>query len=169
MPDDLPATRMFLTTPTQTRTYADSGTTDHCFTNQEEFTTYLTYNPPCTGHTANKDGTFHTLGVDKVRCSFIYNGCHTHPNFKAAVHAPDLSANLISISKFNNLRFYTTFRGGKVIFLDEAKQAIMEEYQVSGIYLLDMMGTPSTAASPGTVVRSTCSHEKSVGIDTWHW
>jgi len=32
-PDDLPAMRAFLTTPTQSRTYADSGATDHCFAN----------------------------------------------------------------------------------------------------------------------------------------
>jgi len=56
-PDDLPAMRAFLTMPTQSRTYADSGATDHCFANREDFTTYLAYNPPHTGRTANKDGT----------------------------------------------------------------------------------------------------------------
>jgi len=30
-PNDLSATKVFLTMPTQTRTYADSGVTDHCF------------------------------------------------------------------------------------------------------------------------------------------
>ena len=83
-PDDLP------TMMTQTRTYTDSGTTDHCFANREEFTTYLAYNPPHTGHTANKDGTFRILGIGEVRCTFTYNGCCTHLTFKAAVHAPDL-------------------------------------------------------------------------------
>ena len=168
LPDNLPATRAFLTMMTQTRTYADSGMTDHCFANREEFMIYLAYNPPLTSRTANKDGTFHILGVGEVRCSFTYNGCCTHLTFKAAIHAPDLSANLISISKFDDLRFYTTFGGEKVVFLDATKQVMMEGCQISGMYLLDMMETPPTAAGPGTVVISTCSHKKPVGIDTWH-
>jgi len=167
-PNDLPTTRAFLTTMTQTRTYADSGTTDHCFANREEFITYLAYNPPHTGRTANKDGTFRILGVGEVRCTFTYNGCHTHLTFKAAVHAPDLSANLISISKFDDLGFYTTFGGRKVIFLDATKQVMMEGHWVGGMYLLDMMGTPPTATGPGTVVMSARSHEKPIGINTWH-
>ena len=168
LPDNLPVTRVFLTMPTQSRTYADSGTTDHCFANREDFTTYLTYNPPHTGHTANKDGTFRILGVDKVKCTFTYNGRRTHFTFKAAVHTPDLSANLISVSKFDDLGFYTTFGGGKVIFLDMSKQVMMEGRRVGGMYLLDM-GSPPTAPSPGgTMVMSVCSHEKPVEIDTWH-
>ena len=130
--------------------------------------TYIAYNPPRTGHTANKDGTFRILDVGEVRRTFTYNGHRTHLTFKAAVHAPDLSANLIFISKFDDLGFYTIFGGRKVIFLDATKQVMMEGCRVSGMYLLDMMGTPPTAAGPGMVVMSTCSHEKPIGINTWH-
>jgi len=83
---------------------------------------------------------------------------------------PDLSANLISISMFNDLGFYTTFGRRKVIFLDMTKKVMMEECHVGGMYLLNM-GTSPTAPtlSGGTVAISACSHEKPVGIDTWHW
>ena len=163
------STKLYQTLTENLMTYADSGATDHCFAGQEDFITYLAYNPSCTSRTANKDGTIRILGVGKVKCTFTYNGCLIHLTFKAAIHAPDLSANLISISKFDDLGFYTIFRGGKVVFIDTTKRVMMEGRRVGGMYLLDM-GTPPIAPGPGgTVAMSACSHDKPVGIDPWHW
>jgi len=168
-PDDLPATKAFLTTPQCTLTYADSGATDHCFANREDFATYTAYTSPRTEHIANKGGTFRILGVGEVKHSIIVNGRHTHLIFKSVIHTPDLSANLISISKFDDLGYFTTFGGGKVIFTDREKRIIMEGQHTSGMYLLDM-GNPliHVMDQGGPTAMSARSHEKPVGLDTWH-
>jgi hypothetical protein len=107
--------------------------------------------------------------VGEVRRTFTFNGRRTHLTFKAAVHTPDLSANLISISKFDDLGFYTTFGGGKVVFLDTTKNVMMEGRRVGGMYLLNMGTSPVAAGiNNNTVAMSARSHEKPVGLDTWH-
>jgi len=168
-PDDLPATKVFLMTPHRTLTYADSGVTDHCFADREDFATYTAYTSPCTGRTANKGGTFRILCVGEVKHSIIVNGRCTHLIFKSAVHTLDLSANLISISKFDDLGYFTTFGGGKVVFTDGEKCIIMEGQRTGGMYLLNM-GNPliNVMGQGGSMAISACSHEKPVGLDTWH-
>jgi len=168
-PDDLPATKVFLMMPQRTFTYADSDATDHCFANREDFATYTAYTSPHTGCTANKGGTFRILGVGEVKHSIIVNGQCTHLIFKSAIHTPDLSANLISISKFDDLGYFTTFGGGKVVFTDGEKHIIIEGRRTGGMYLLDM-GNPliNVMGQGGPVAMSARSHEKPVGLDTWH-
>ena len=168
-PDDLPATKAFLTMPQRTLTYADSGATDHCFANCKDFAMYTAYTSPCTGRTANKGGTFRILSVGEVKHSIIVNGWRTHLIFKSAVHTPDLSANLISISKFDDLGYFTTFGGGKVVFTDGEKRIIMEGRRTGGMYLLDM-GNPliNVMGQGGPAAISARSHEKPIGLDTWH-
>lgn len=84
-------------TGTPCATYADSGASRHFFTNRADF---VTYHPPSAadvvGVTA-EGRTFRIEGCGRVRKWVTYNGETTEILFENALHAPDLSHNLISL------------------------------------------------------------------------
>ncbi|KAG6881055.1 hypothetical protein C0993_003080, partial [Termitomyces sp. T159_Od127] len=134
-------------------TYADSGATDHCFVQQSDFEEYQTYITPCQGMSANRRGVFGILGTGMVRKTVKVDGKVVHLVFKSALHTPDLSANLISIRKFDDLGFSVLFKGGQAIFSDPSGYPFMVGNKRDRMYLLELHhGIPQ--AGPGLPLTS---------------
>ncbi|KAJ7933295.1 hypothetical protein B0H13DRAFT_2306972 [Mycena leptocephala] len=84
--------------PAATITFLDSGATDHFFRNRTDFATYEVI-PMRTGKSAlSSEGDFPVIGKGTVTKLFHVTGKTVHITFKNALHAPSLSANLISVS-----------------------------------------------------------------------
>ncbi|KNZ81680.1 hypothetical protein J132_11034 [Termitomyces sp. J132] len=105
--------------------YADSGATDHCFVRHSEFEEYKAYTMPQQGISANRGGVFSILREGIVRKTMSINGQTSQLIFKSALHTPDLSANLISIGKFDDLGFSVVFKGGWASFVDSSGRTFM--------------------------------------------
>ena len=56
--------------------------------------------------------------------------------FRDALHAPDLSSNLISINRFDRAGFNMVFGNGQVQFRDPAGKRILSGTGKNGMYLL---------------------------------
>ena len=81
-------------------TYADSGASHHYFVNRSDFSTYMEISP-ITGQGAGKDSTFKIVGVGSVQKDVIVDGKRQSVIFRNVAHAPDLAANLVSISRLD--------------------------------------------------------------------
>ncbi|KAH0580584.1 hypothetical protein H2248_002077 [Termitomyces sp. 'cryptogamus'] len=102
--------------------------------------------------------------------------------FKSALHTPDLSANLISIRKFDNLGFSMVFKGRRASFFDPSGRTFMTGEKKNRMYLLDLTPalslnpalkltstkTPSDTGATVTKVLVTTSLDKPVPLDIWH-
>ncbi|KIJ39182.1 hypothetical protein M422DRAFT_80496, partial [Sphaerobolus stellatus SS14] len=71
-------------------TYTDSGASDHCFINREDFTEYNTLTTLHGRQSSNKEGIFKILGYGSVTKVIESRGLHTTITFKSALHTPDL-------------------------------------------------------------------------------
>ncbi|KIJ53618.1 hypothetical protein M422DRAFT_78314, partial [Sphaerobolus stellatus SS14] len=71
-------------------TYADSGVSDCCFVNREDFAEYTALDIPHEGQSANKEGIFKILGYGSVTKTIESHGLRTTITFKSALHTPDL-------------------------------------------------------------------------------
>lgn len=90
-------------TPTAMTTYhafLDSGASHHYFTARELFSDYLPLTPQA-GNSAKCGASFTIIGVGTVHTSIIVNGKPSIIAFRNALHTPDLSANLISLSRID--------------------------------------------------------------------
>lgn len=146
-----------------TPTYADSGATDHFFIDREEFTNYEELPTPIDGQAAPKGAMFRVVGRGTVK-----QVCRTAQGslelvFKNALHAPDLTSNLISINWFDKAGFNVVFGGGTVRFQDPSGREVLRGTGKGGMYLL------STLGSPGHHIAMTAkSLQKPVSLEVWH-
>ena len=99
-------------------TYADSAANKHCFVNRSDFTTYHALSQPDKGQPANKGGQFRIVRHGAVTKTIVSGMLRMTITFKHAVHTPDLIANLISISKLDEVNCWALFSGGGVTFYD---------------------------------------------------
>lgn len=67
--------------------------------------------------------------------------------FRDALHMPNLSANLISIRKFDHARFLIVFMHGKAMFRNSEGKVVIVGKRNKGMYLLDNFNQaqPTTA------------------------
>ena len=95
-------------------TYADSGTTDHFFVDQEMFVEYQELPELIEGHAAPKGASFRVIekGTVKRICQTVQGSSELI--LKNALHALDLASNLISINWSNKAGFQIIFGGGQV-------------------------------------------------------
>ncbi|KAH0581205.1 hypothetical protein H2248_012323 [Termitomyces sp. 'cryptogamus'] len=56
--------------------------------------------------------------------------------FRKALHIPNLTANLVSIRKFDQAGFSVTFMGGKAVFHDPKSREVLVGHKERGMYLL---------------------------------
>ena len=148
-------------------TYANSATNKHCFVNSSDFTTYHALSQPDEGQPANKGGQFHIVGHGSVTKIIMSSSLKTTIMFKHAVHTPDLIANLISISKLDEVNCWALFGGGGVTFYDlheGQKQTLMKGTGRNGMYLLSV--EPQTPTSPALIAHSLT---KPTNLEVWHW
>ncbi|KAF9642706.1 hypothetical protein BDM02DRAFT_3071330, partial [Thelephora ganbajun] len=79
-------------------TYTDSGASHHYFVDRSDFNAYTEISP-VTGQGAGRGSTFQIIGVGSVHKDVVIDGKRRRIVFRDAVHAPDLAANLASISR----------------------------------------------------------------------
>ncbi|KAH9931399.1 hypothetical protein B0H21DRAFT_826005 [Amylocystis lapponica] len=82
------------------RAYADSGATHHYFTEHAHFTEYLPLTPTM-GQAAKKGSEFQIVGVGNISIQVEIDGRKSVVVFQNTMHAPDLAANLLSMSQMD--------------------------------------------------------------------
>jgi hypothetical protein len=139
----------------------DSGCTDHCFGNRVAFESYQPFeNREGTGV---EGSTFRISGTGVVRKSTVLGGVKRVFNIDT-LHTPDLSSNLISVSKLDEKGFTTTFSRGTAIIADPAGAAIMEAKLVNGMYVVELIDEGVHALATSTPR----SRDVPVDKNTWH-
>lgn len=152
-----------LTSKIDVPTYADSGATDHFFVDRGMFTNYEELTSPVEGHAAPKGARFRVIGRGTVRKICKTTNGVAELVFKNALHAPDLTSNLISINKFDQAGFNVTFGGGVVRFQDPSGREVMCGKGTSGMYLLS---TFSGTGAPSAMIAK--SQLKPTSLEVWH-
>jgi hypothetical protein len=87
----------------------DSGATEHCFRKREDF---IEYNSVSREGTAAEGSKFQILGTGVVRKVFTYQG-QTKEVLFHAIHTPDITANLVSLSRLDSKGYSVEFGRGK--------------------------------------------------------
>ncbi|KAJ7736927.1 hypothetical protein B0H16DRAFT_1214845, partial [Mycena metata] len=78
---------------------ADSGASDHFFRNREDFATYDVIAARTGKSALASEGDFAIVGKGNVKKVFRVDGKLVHVTFTNVLHAPSLSANLVSVSQ----------------------------------------------------------------------
>ena len=122
------------------------------------------------------------MGEGTVRKTVSNNGHISQLVFKGALHTPELSANLISIGKFDDLGFSVVFKGGRASFVDPKGKTFMSGEKKNRMYLLNLHPVLSTSASINSTLATPApnhktmppkvlvakSLDKPVPLDVWH-
>ncbi|KAG6899619.1 hypothetical protein C0995_005387 [Termitomyces sp. Mi166 len=126
------------------------------------------------------DGAFAIPAGGEALLTYADSGATNH--CFSALHTPDLSANLISIGKFDDLEFSMVFKGRQASFVDPSGRTFMTGEKKNQMYRLDL--TPVSSLNPAlkltstktlsdtgamaTKVLVTTSLDKPVLLDIWH-
>ncbi|KAF7346029.1 Retrovirus-related pol polyprotein [Mycena sanguinolenta] len=98
----------------------DTGCTDHCFINRDDFESYQSI--------TDREGS----GVEGSKFRIIGSGTIE------AIHTPELTCDILSISKLDAKGFASTFSGGKAYIRDPAGVVLIEAKLVNGMYLAEL-------------------------------
>jgi hypothetical protein len=90
---------------------------------------------------------FRILATGKVRKAFTHQGVQRFVTFDA-LHTPDFTINLISVSRLDEKGFSVEFKGGKAVFRTPEGSPFMESVLVDGMYCVDFDSAGVTAATP---------------------
>ncbi|KAK6984553.1 hypothetical protein R3P38DRAFT_2575719, partial [Favolaschia claudopus] len=135
-----------LAADTNSRPYlvvVDSGATEHCFWRRDDF---IEYHPvELREGNAAEGSKFRILATGTVRKTFTFAGRTKEITF-SAIHSPDITANLISISKLDEKGCAVEFTKGKATFKDRNGVPFMEARLVDGMYRVDFDAAGVTAA-----------------------
>jgi hypothetical protein len=103
--------------------FADSGCMIHFFKNRDVFLFYKPLNQVVSQ--SSKEGTsFTILGTGDIEFKVIFQGTKHTLTFHNALHAPNITANLLSISKMDLAGWSAIFRNGHVWFLNQQKSEV---------------------------------------------
>lgn len=145
-------------------TYADSGASHHYFVERADFKTYAEISP-VTGQGAGKGSTFKIIGVGSVQKDVMVDGERRRVTFENAVHAPDLAANLVSISRLDADGVFVQVGNGSMVFLDQSGKPFMRGTSTSGsLYELNLLPCSTSATAPIALF----STFGAVDAATWH-
>lgn len=129
--------------------YADSGASEHCFVNRNDFTVYNPLATNMTGTTAQNGGVFQILGVGTVTKITLVNGIRKEITLTDVLHTPDLSHNLISIGRLDRKGCYVTFGGGGAAFkTSKGEQFMWGKFRGMGtMYEVELFNPPSALSA----------------------
>lgn len=108
--------------------FTDSGATMHFFKSCSIFTDYKEV-LNAMGLSAKEGTGFHIAGSGNVSIRVIHNGEQNTLTFQDALHAPDISANLISISQLDRLGWTIIFGSRKVKFCNPNRIRHLKEWR----------------------------------------
>jgi hypothetical protein len=138
-------------------TYADSAATDHFFRERADFLTYT----PCTreGQSSELETPLQILGVGRVRKIFTHEGHNVELIFENALHCPNITYDLVSISEIDKKGYRVEFGGGLAKFFSPDGVHFLTGTATDGLYLLPVREAVGMSAR---------SLRKPVDIETWH-
>ena len=93
--------------------FADSGCTIHFFKHREVFSSYKPLNK-VVGQSSEEGTSFTILGTGNIELKVVFKGKEHTLMFCDALHAPDITANLLSISKMDLAGWNAVFSNGHV-------------------------------------------------------
>jgi hypothetical protein len=149
--------------PNNVLTFIDSGASDHCFVSRADFgNDYVAFDVPREGQSASKGAKFRILGQGSITKTVESPGMNSRTTlkFNSVLHTPDLTANLISVGRFDIAGFSVNFGDGRATFVDSAGTKFMAGERTGSMYRL-------TLADP-TQAMAAKSHEKPVNLEVWH-
>jgi len=86
---------------------------------------------------SSKEGTsFTILGTGDVELKVTFKGSEHTLSFRDALHAPDITANLLSISRMDLAGWSAVFREGRIRFFNKDKLEIFDGVLKNGLYLI---------------------------------
>ena len=141
------------------QTYIDSGASDHCFINKNDFSAYELFSEIREGQAACRGAKFRICGKGTVIKTYTLKGKETKITFQNALHTPDFAANLISVGRFDTAGFRVVFNDGDATFIDPGGHTFISAPRINGMYCL-------TDSQP--VAMPARSHEHPGDIDLWH-
>jgi hypothetical protein len=104
------------------------------------------------------EGDFAIVGKGTVTKVFQIDGKEVHLTFMNALHAPSLSANLVSVSQFDKAGYYLTFGGGSVVIREGgAGETILKGCGSAGMYVLQ-----------ATEIYANISTAQPTSLKNWH-
>jgi hypothetical protein len=138
-------------------TYADSAASDHFFREKADFLTYT----PCSreGQSSELETPLQILGVGRVRKVFTHEGHDVELFFENALHCPNITYDLVSISEIDKKGYRVEFGGGLAKFYSPDGIHFLTGIATDGLYLLPVRETAGMAAR---------SLRRPVDIKTWH-
>ncbi|RDB21876.1 Retrovirus-related Pol polyprotein from transposon TNT 1-94 [Hypsizygus marmoreus] len=143
-------------------TYADSAASEHFFASREDFETYgpVAEGGAGAGTTAN-GGEFFIQGTGRVRKVIMYDGKLNELTFENALHAPNLTHNLLSIGCLDRKGCSVLFGRGSATFYNPGGIPFMRgEAHNTTMYRLDFVTTPAALSAR--------SNTRPTDIETWH-
>ena len=114
--------------------FADSGCTTHFFKSHKVFVNHKPV-AKLIGQSSKEGTSFMILGIGNVVIRVINGGKEHTLTFRDALHAPDIMANLISISKLDLAGWHSVFGNRKVQFFHNKTKVFMGELK-NGMYLI---------------------------------
>ena len=142
--------------------FADSGCTIHFFKSRDVFTSYKPLDK-VVGQSSKEGTDFTILGTGNVELRVVFNGTEHTLTFRDALHAPDITANLLSIGKMDLAGWSAIFGKGCVRFFNKEEVEVFRGTLRNGLYLVH--GSFSTRVPTALTARSLKSP---TGLDTWH-
>jgi len=142
--------------------FANSGCTIHFFKHREVFSSYEPLNKVVSQ--SLKEGiSFTILGTSNIELKVVSEGKEHTLMFHDALHAPDITANLLSISKMDFAGLNAVFSNGHVQFFNKDKVEVFGGVLKGGLYLVhgSFNMTIPTALTAWSLQSPT-------DIDTWH-
>ncbi len=115
-----------------------------------------------TGQSSKLGANFSVLGIGNVEINVVHNQKEHKLTFKDSLHAPDVTANLISISRMDQMGWDVVFGGGKVRFFKDRCEIFTGTLK-DGLYLI----TGSLISNIPTALTAR-SLSSPVDMSTWH-
>ena len=142
-------------------TLADTAATEHLFVDRGDFDEYT----PITsrqGSTAKTGGAFKIIGTGTVRKQVELDGKPVDVCFVNALHAPDLSHNLVSLSKMDQNGYKGDFGNGEITFRDKTGKPFMKaQLRADRLYEL-------TFTAPTVSAHTARSQNRPTDMEVWH-
>jgi len=142
-------------------TLLNSGASDHCFANITLFTSYIPFEQPLPGLTAEKGLTFNVEGKGNIELQTYVNGERRTITFENALYTPRFRSNLILIARLSIKGAEAYFKDNKSIIRTKNRTDIISVIYLELLYVVNMDRIQPTAFTAQ-------SKWKPTNFATWH-
>lgn len=151
-----------LTAQVSTGVYADSATTEHFLWNKSDFLTYT----PCNwkGQSSEQGTELNIIGTGRAKKVLLEGDKEVVIILENAFHSPNVSNDLISISRMDALGYFILFGNGCVKFYSPGGTHFLTGIGSHGLYELKNKCTEDILA----LATRSCSLNHPTDLATWH-